>query len=255
MSNVLTIDLNADLGEFSDEISLARDTELMRYVTSANVACGGHTGDENTIRTTVLAAKAHGVAVGAHPSYPDRENFGRIEMAIAMDELKKSVTEQIVRLIEIALQEGVSASHVKPHGALYHSANKNTDIARMIAEVVLSLDRNLVLVGQSGSTALGVYRSTGLRTVSEGFVDRCYESNGSLRNRQLPGSVLASTEHVQRQAVSIALRQPVTAYDGTSLRVEAETLCLHSDTPNAVSLARLVRERLISAGVQVRSFH
>lgn len=254
MRQAITIDLNADLGEFANESSLARDAELMRYVTTANVACGGHAGDETTIRRTITAAKAVGVAVGAHPSYPDRENFGRVEMRIALDQLEQSIAEQIRLLVEIAREEGVRASHVKPHGALYHSANKSREVARAIARAVISVGRDLVVIGQSGSSALEEYRSAGLRTVAEAFVDRSYNADGKLRDRKLPGALLDSAEAAKEQAIRIALRQPFSAFDGTLLRIEADTICLHSDTPDSVTVARLVQRGLVDAGVQIGRF-
>ncbi len=246
-----SIDLNADLGESPEALANGADFEMMRYITSANVACGGHAGDENTMRQTVNAAKELNVAVGAHPSYPDRQNFGRLELTIAPAELEKSVREQISSLLKIADQFGLRLVHVKPHGALYHATNKVRETALAVGRALQAIDPQLIMVGQAGALALEVWREMGLRTASEAFADRRYEPDGTLRKRTLPGALLETPERAAQQALDIVLRRRVIASDGSELPLLANTICMHSDTPGAATIAREVNQRLRAAGVRV----
>ena len=252
MSNDV-IDLNADLGESPELLRSGADAALMRYITSANVACGGHAGDAATMAETVALAKSLGVAVGAHPGYPDRANFGRMEIAIQAEALEQSVCEQIAALMEVAARTGVRVVHIKPHGALYHSTNKNGAAAEAVGRAALSLDRGFIMVGQAGSTSLKIWSGMGLRCVGEAFADRAYEADGTLRKRSLPGALLEGPQAAASQALSIALHQSVTAHDGSTMHVNAQTLCLHSDTPGAASIARAINEALKNAGVSLRA--
>ena len=246
------IDINSDLGESPEALASGADFELMRYITSANVACGGHAGDESTMRQTVEAAKKLHVAVGAHPSYPDRENFGRLESPMAPAALESSVREQIAALAAVAKQFGVRLVHVKPHGALYHATNKDREIALAVGRAVQAVDPQLIMVGQAGAPALEVWRGMGLRCATEAFADRAYEPDGTLRKRTLPNALL-DTEHAAQQALGIALNHKVVASDGSGLPVIAQTICIHSDTPGAAGIARKVHEGLEAAGVHVRA--
>jgi 5-oxoprolinase (ATP-hydrolysing) subunit A len=249
----LWMDINSDLGESDESLANGTDAELMRYITSANVACGGHAGDEHTMRETVRIAKQLGVAVGAHPGYPDRENFGRIESQLSPTEIEASVRDQIAALGEIAESLGVSVVHCKPHGALYHAANKSAEVAAAIGRAVLEGDEQLIMVGQAGSATLELWTSMGLTCAGEAFADRAYEPDGILRKRTLPGALLEDPSKAARQAVEIATRQAATATDGTQLRVAAQTVCIHSDTPGSVAIAKAVNEGLRAAGVRVRA--
>jgi UPF0271 protein len=224
----------------------------MRFITSANVACGGHAGNESTMRQTVAAAKELKVAVGAHPSYPDRENFGRLETPMAPAALVSSVRDQIASLAKVAERLGVRLIHVKPHGALYHATNKDREIALAVGRAVQSIDPRLIMVGQAGSSSLEVWRGMGLHCAAEAFADRVYEPNGTLRKRSLPGALLDAPERAARQALDIALRHKVVTSDGSELQLVARTICIHSDTPGAAAIAREVNQRLTAAGVQVR---
>jgi len=247
------IDINSDLGESPEALASGADFELMRYITSANVACGGHAGDENTMRQTIAAAKELNVAVGAHPSYPDRENFGRLESPMPPALLESSVRQQIASLVRVAGRFGVRLVHVKAHGALYHATNKDREIARAVGRAVKEIDPQLIMVGQAGASALKVWREMGLRTAAEAFADRVYELDGTLRKRTLPGALLDTPEHAAQQALGIALNHKVIAGDGSALPLVAQTICIHSDTPGAAAIARGVNERLKAAGVQVRA--
>jgi len=252
MEDIL-IDINSDLGESPEALASGADLELMRYITSANVACGGHAGDESTMRQTVEAAKKLNVAVGAHPSYPDRENFGRLESAMPPAALESSVREQIAALAKVAERFGLRLVHVKPHGALYHATNKDREIALAVGRAVQAVDPRLIMVGQAGASALDLWRAMGLRCVAEAFVDRAYERDGTLRKRTLPGALLETPDRAARQALDIALRHTVVAGDGSQLPLTAQTVCIHSDTPGAAAIAREVHQRLEATGVKVRA--
>ena len=249
----LWMDINSDLGESEKSLANGTDFELMRSITSANVACGGHAGDERTMRETVRIAKQLGVAVGAHPGYPDRENFGRIESPMSAAEVEATVRDQIAALAEIAAPLGVQLVHCKPHGALYHAANKSAEVAAAIGRAVLESDEQLIMVGQAGSATLTLWESMGLSCAAEAFADRAYEPDGILRKRALPGALLDDPAMAARQAVDIATRQIAMATDGTELKVVAQTVCIHSDTPGSVAIARAVNQALKQAGVQVRA--
>jgi 5-oxoprolinase (ATP-hydrolysing) subunit A len=247
-----TIDLNADLGESPERLVDGSDAELMRYITSASVACGGHAGDALTMEQTLDLARRNHVAAGAHPSYPDLAGFGRTALNIPMAELETSIADQLSRLLSIARRLQVPIVHVKPHGALYHSCNHDPEIARALSRAVLAVDSRIVLIGQAGHHCLGIYREMGLRTAAEAFADRAYEPDGTLRNRTLPGALLDSLERASAQAVSLATRGRVLTTSGSELAISADTLCIHSDTPSAAVIARAVGERLATADVSLQ---
>jgi UPF0271 protein len=251
--NEPSIDLNSDLGESPESLANGADFELMRHITSASIACGGHAGDARTMKRTLESAEELGVAPGAHPSYPDRANFGRVEIEIAIDELEASVREQIAALARLGNEVGVRLRHVKPHGALYHAVNRHREVALAIGRAVMAVDSKLITVGQAGSPCLDVWRNQGLRSAGEAFADRAYERDGTLRQRNLPSALLEDPECAARQALDIALRHKVGLGDGSELHLLAKTLCIHSDTPGAAGIARVVSERLKAAGVQIRA--
>jgi 5-oxoprolinase (ATP-hydrolysing) subunit A len=248
----ISIDINSDLGESPEALANGLDFELMRSITSANVACGGHAGDESTMPQTLTAARELNVAVGAHPGYPDRVNFGRVEMPLSPADIETTVREQILSLGEVAWNLGMGIVHVKPHGALYHAA-RDRQVAEAIGRAAISVDPKLVMVGQAGSVTLTYWREMGLRCVGEAFADRAYEKNGKLRSRTLPGALLELPARAAQQALDIVLHQRAITHDGGELAIDAETLCIHSDTPNAAAIAREVRSQLASARVIVRS--
>jgi UPF0271 protein len=251
-SHQLRIDLNADLAESVERLANGSDAELMRYITSANIACGAHAGDAVTMEQTLELAQKLGLTVGAHPSYPDRENFGRIALDMPHADLTSAVHDQLSELSAIAQRLGIPIVHVKPHGALYHSCNTDAEVARSVSRAVLAVDSHLIMVGQAGSSCLAIYREMGLRAVAEAFADRAYEPDGALRSRKLAGSLLEDPAAATAQAESIVVRGVVTTTSGSELPLSAETLCMHSDTPGAATIARTVRERLTAAAVQIR---
>ena len=239
------IDLNADVGEGLDDA----DAAILPLITSANIACGGHAGDLRTMRTTVALAIEHGVGIGAHPGYPDRDGFGRREIDIDAAELRASVGEQLHALAAVAAEAGAHVVHVKPHGLLYNQAAADPGLARLLAEVVAAWDPGVVLVGLAGSHVLAAGRAAGLRVAAEGFADRAYEPDGSLRPRSRPGALHQEPAVVAAQAVSIARAGRAPLESGGWVPVAAQTLCLHGDEPGAVENARAVRAALAVAGV------
>jgi UPF0271 protein len=244
----LRIDLNADLGERPEAYEV--DAELMNYISSVNIACGGHAGDEESIRRMVELAQSLGVAVGAHPSFPDRANFGRVAMKIEPAVLQRSLEQQIGLLADVATRYGVKVGHVKPHGALYHSASSDATVAPAIVNAVRAVDPSLIVVAQYASKALDCYRRAGLLTATEAFADRAYESNGALRSRTFSGALLDENCAVE-QAKTIVLEGKVIASNGAQLSIHPDTLCFHSDTPSATVIARRVREALQQSRVRI----
>ena len=216
------VDLNCDLGELSDT---ALEEALMRQVTSANIACGGHAGDEETMRRTVVLAHRYSVHIGAHPGYPDRAGFGRVELPLTAAEIAETVEEQVRRLAAIT-----DIGHVKPHGALYNVAAGNEGVARAIADGVALFSREVTLVGLAGSRMLEVWRSMGFRVAAEAFADRRYETDGSLRPRRFADALITDPAAAAEQAVRLA--------------ASAQTICVHSDTPGSVAIAAAVRSAL-----------
>jgi len=248
-----TIDLNCDLGESYGPYRLGNDEALMSLITSANVACGYHAGDPVVMDRTVRLAVAHGVAVGAHPGFPDLVGFGRRPMHLAPEEVENDILYQVGALAAFAHAAGSALVHVKPHGALYNMAAADIAVARAIARGVARAGPHLVLVGLAGSALLAAAQEIGLRAASEGFADRAYEADGTLRSRKLPGAVLRDPEAAATQAVQIARDGYVTACTGERVPLHADTLCIHGDTPAAVEIVRAIRRKLAETGIKVAS--
>jgi UPF0271 protein len=244
------IDLNADVGESFGPWPMGADAELIPLVSSVNVACGAHAGDPATILRTAALAHAHGVALGAHPGYPDLAGFGRRDLAIAAADLRASLIVQVGAVQAAARVAGAIVRHVKPHGALYNRAARDPDLAATIAAAIRDLDPGLVLVGMAGSASIAAGRSAGLVVAEEAFADRRYEADGTLRSRLLPGALLGPDEAAE-QAVGIARDRTVRAEDGSPLTVRADTICIHGDSPGAVAIARAVVTALGLAGIRV----
>jgi UPF0271 protein len=223
------IDLNCDMGELDDA---RHEAALMEYITSANIACGGHAGDDATMERTAHLALARGVRIGAHPGYPDRANFGRIEMAMTSAEIEDTVAEQIQRLDAIVRRLGGEIAHVKPHGALYNVAVRNADVARAIGNGVARWNRTVPIFGLAASPMLEVWREMGITPVGEAFADRRYEADGTLRPRKYPDALITDPEAAALQAVKLAR-------SGT-----AQTICVHGDTPGAVEILKACRAAL-----------
>jgi UPF0271 protein len=245
------IDLNCDAGESFGQWILGDDAALFPHVTSVNIACGFHAGDPAVIRRTIELARRHDVAVGAHPSYPDLPGFGRRSMDLSPDEIEDAVLYQIGAVSAFARAADVPLTHVKPHGALYNRAARDAAVAGAIARAVAHFGDDLILVGLAGSALMGAGRAAGLRVAREGFADRAYEPDGSLRLRTLDGAVLNDIEGIVLQAIGLARDGCVQTIAG-ELRLEIDTICLHGDTPGAARLAHVLRDGLQQAGVPVR---
>jgi UPF0271 protein len=246
-----SIDLNSDLGESFGRWSLGSDVELMRSITSANVACGFHAGDPCVMRETVRLAKSAGVAIGAHPGFPDLVGFGRRNMSASSQEVEDFVIYQIAALAGIAAAEQVRLQHVKPHGALYNMAIRDRRLADAIARGVAAFDRTLILFGLPGTELVRAAEGAGLKFAAEGFADRAYEPDGSLTPRDHAGAVIHEPDEVVRRAVRMAQDGLVTATNGRDIGMQVETICTHGDTPGSHELTRRIREALERSGVRI----
>jgi UPF0271 protein len=224
------IDLNCDMGELEDT---AHEAALMQYITSANIACGGHAGDDAIMERTARLAMERGVRIGAHPGYPDRENFGRLEIPMTAEEIESTVKQQIERLERVVRALGGEIAHVKAHGALYNVAVKNATVARAIGNAILKWNPNVTVFGLAGSPMLGWWREMGLAVAAEGFADRRYEADGTLRSRKFPDALITNPKEAAAQAVRLA-REGI-----------AQTICVHGDTPGAVAILKECREALL----------
>src|SRR5467141_2807602 len=246
----LRIDLNCDMGELPEAIADGTQESLMPSLTSVNVACGGHAGDEQTMKTTIEQALRWKLAIGAHPGYPDRANFGRLELKVSPNEISDSIFDQVNTLAAVAARCRARAVHVKPHGALYNQAVKNRELAGAIAEAVARWSRDAVLVGLAGSPMLDVFREAGFAVAAEAFADRRYEADGTLRSRKFEDALIRNPEEAAWQALGIAERGVVIASDGSEVSVDARTLCIHGDTPGAPKIAETVARTLREAGIE-----
>ncbi len=224
------IDLNCDMGELEDA---AHEAALMEYITSANIACGGHAGDESTMERTARLALGRGVRIGAHPGYPDREHFGRIEIPMAPEEIAATVLEQIRRLEAVVRRLGGTIVHVKPHGELYNVGVRKPEVARAIAEGVLRWNPATTIFGLAGSRMLEIWREMGLNVAGEGFADRRYEPDGTLRSRKFPDALITDPREAAAQAARLAREG------------KAQTICVHSDTPGSVEILKACRDSLL----------
>ena len=248
-----SMDLNCDMGELAEAVAGGTQESLMPHLTSVSVACGGHAGDEHTMRRTIEQALRWKLAIGAHPGYADRVHFGREEMHLPEKEIAETVFEQVRRLAEIAAACGAAITHVKAHGALYNQAARDRVIARAIADGVARWRRDVVLVGLAGSLMLDAFRDAGFPVVAEAFADRRYEPDGALRSRRLDDALILDSAQAAQQAVRIAGRGSVIASDGTEIAVDAQTICIHGDTPGAPQIAAAVAQALRHAGVTLRA--
>jgi len=248
---VKTIDLNADIGESYGAWRMGDDAAVVPHISSANIACGFHAGDAQSMRRTVALCARHGVAIGAHPSLPDLQGFGRREMKIAADEAYAQVLYQIGALAGFAHAAGTKLHHVKPHGALYNMAARDRPLADAIAHAVRDFDPGLILVGLAGSASIVAASEAKLACAQEAFCDRRYRADGSLTPRSQAGSVIEEIDQAIEQAVSIATRNEAIADDGSHVRVVADTLCVHGDRADAGEFARRLRAALEHEGLRV----
>ncbi len=240
----MSIDINSDMGELNHLLADGTYEKLMDHVTSINVACGGHAGDPEMMNVMVALAKSKGVKLGAHPSFADKENFGR-EVIEDFDpnELLDSIRDQIETLVDIASEHEMELTHVKPHGALYNLAVNNEEISQTIAEAIIDVNSSFKAVGLAGSKMITVFDELGLDVISESYVDRMYEADGTLRSRKFDDALITDPEKAANQMKSM-LNGNIVAVDGTELQVKIQSVCVHSDTPNAVEIAAAVKNQL-----------
>lgn len=244
------IDLNADLGEDPDAVS--RDIALMAYISSCNIACGGHAGDSGSMAQMVTAAQAAKIAIGAHPSYPDRTNFGRVTLAINVPVLIDALVAQIASLQAIAAQLGSHLHHIKPHGALYNDMADDIALSTDIVHALGMAFPDLAIMGLSGGACQSAASQAGMGFIAEGFIDRAYADNARLVPRAQPGAVLINDPDRLAQALSIAQTQMVTTNSGKSIKMAAQSLCIHSDSQGALETAKKVRESLLANGLKMQ---
>jgi len=241
---VQRIDLNCDLGE-----GAGHDAELMPFITSANIACGGHAGDAASMRAAVELARNHGAAIGAHPGLADREHFGRRELPLTADQARELIATQVAALAAVARQAGARLAHVKPHGALYNMAARDAALAEAVADAVRQAGPELILFGLAGSCLLDAARDRGLRTASEVFADRTYQRDGSLTPRSRPDAMIQEEDDAVAQVLRMAREGRVRAIGGRDVEVRADTVCVHGDGPHAVAFARRLHAELARAGI------
>jgi len=242
----MQIDLNADLGE-----GCGNDEAILEHISSINVACAWHAGSAEEMLSLVRAARLHKVAIGAHPSFPDRENFGRREMVLPLPQVRAGVLYQIGALQGIVRAEGGELSHVKPHGALYNQAARDPELAHCIARAIHDFNPGLPVMGLAGSVFIAALRAEGVLAIEEGFADRRYAPDGRLTNRSLPGALIEEEADVLAQVLSLVKHGTAVAVDGSTCRIRAQTICLHGDGPHALEYARGVRAMLRREGVEV----
>lgn len=252
MTQAHFIDLNADLGEMPEAID--RDIKILSLVSSANIACGGHAGDEQSMRLMIRHAKTHNVRIGAHPSYPDKENFGRKPMDIKPEELSQSLNNQINSLISIAKEEDATLSYVKPHGALYNEAMDNEALSATIVYAIKEIDPALALMGMAQSALEKTARAAGLNFIAEAFIDRRYTANARLQSRAIEGALITDYDIQSQQALSLASGKAIIA-EGMKLIIKAQSLCIHSDSDGALESTIKLRKMLLDNGITIKAHH
>jgi len=246
-----SIDLNCDLGEWREANGFQKDASIMPFISSCNIACGGHIGDQDSMRSTIRLALEHNVGIGAHPSYPDWDNFGRKVLEISPSELKANLIDQLSGFISILAEEGGELHHVKPHGALYNEAAINPDVAKTVIEVIQEISPWSPVYTQEGSFFDKMAKVSGVRLIYEVFADRAYEENLRLRSRALDGAIIHKKENVLEHIHQMVIEGKVKTYSGKMLSIRAETMCLHSDTEGSIQLAMEIFEYLKLNGVEI----
>ena len=243
-----SLDLNADLGE-----GVGDDAAMLDIVSSANIACGGHAGDETSMRAALRSAKARGVVVGAHPGFPDRANFGRTRMVLPPEELDAAIRAQVRMLVELGEEEDWPVRYVKLHGALANMAAEEPAIAALCFAAVEGLVRDMAILAIDNSAQSEIAEALGFRTIREAYADRAYQPGGLLVPRQMPGAVLHDRDAIAARAIRLAEAGEIVAVDGGTIKTTARSLCIHGDTPDAVEIARAVKTGLAAAGVEIRA--
>ena len=234
------IDINCDIGESLDFLLSGHDEALMAFINSVNIACGFHAGGQEIMEKTIENAKKYNLNIGAHPGFDDIANFGRNEIDLPFGEVKELVSTQLSILGKVLKVKGLKMKHVKPHGALYNMSAKNSEYARAIAEAVYEFDNDLILFGLSGSLSISEAQKKGLKTYAECFADRSYQSDGSLANRSLANALKSDVEDIKKQTQSLVNGAAISTLDGKLIELQCDTICIHSDTPNALELAKAI---------------
>ena len=248
---MISIDLNADLGESFGRYTLGMDEKIMEVISSANIACGFHAGDPMVMERTVRLAAEAGIAIGAHPGFPDLMGFGRRNMAVSPEEARAYILYQLGALDAFLRPMGIRMRHVKPHGALYNMAAADEQLARAICGAVKDFDPELRLVGLSGSLLIHAAEKTGLRAISEVFADRAYEADGSLVSRRKPGAIISDEREALRRVIRMVKEGKVKAINGEEIAIRAESVCVHGDGEKALLFAKSIREALTANDIQV----
>lgn len=248
------VDLNCDIGEDFGRYTLANQKEILKYVTSANIACGFHAGDPSVMRETVKVALENHVKIGAHPGLPDLVGFGRREMAITYQEAYDMVVYQVGALQAFLTIEGEKMQHVKPHGALYNMAAKDPEIAEAIAKAVYDISPDLILFGLASSELTKAGEKIGLRTAHEVFADRTYQADGTLTSRKLPNALITNHDQAVKQVIRMVKEGKVTSCQGTDVSLRADTVCIHGDGEHAIDFAKYIKNELQNNGIEVKSF-
>jgi UPF0271 protein len=244
---MLHIDINCDMGE-----GIGNEELLMPFISSANIACGFHAGDENEMKRMAELCLQYGVAIGAHPSFPDKENFGRAAMNFTAEKIQHIIKVQLNTLNKIVIGRGGRMHHVKPHGALYNTAARDILLAMSIAEAVKDFDSELIYYGLSGSVMIDEARESGLRIAHEVFADRTYQPDGSLTSRSEPGALITNPDKAILQVMQMINEKMVTAANGENIAIQADTICIHGDGSNAVEFAKKIHNSLLAAGIQIK---
>lgn len=247
------VDLNSDLGESFGAYTIGMDEEILKYVSSANIACGWHAGDPMVMERTIALAKKFGTAVGAHPGFPDRMGFGRRNMAVTPAEARAYVKYQLGAFTAFAKSEGMEVQHVKLHGAFYNMAAVDEALAYAVCEAIRDVDSNLILLGLAGSKMIEAAKAIGLPAASEVFADRAYHDDGTLVSRKLPGAVIHEKKEALRRVIRMVKEGVVESVNGTVIPIQADSICVHGDNPSALEFVKLIRETLLAEGVEIRS--
>lgn len=250
---MFTVDLNSDLGESFGDYILGMDNEVLKYVSSANVACGWHAGDPVIMNNTVKLAEEMAVSVGAHPGYNDLMGFGRRNMKLSSNELKMYVKYQLGALMAISEIYGVKIQHLKPHGAMYNEAAINYEYARAISEAIYEVDKNIILLGLANSEMINAGKAVGIKTANEVFADRAYMDDGTLAPRNMDGAVIKDSDLVIKRAVKMIKEEIVESINGEKISIKADSICVHGDNPKAVEFVKKIRESFESEGIKIKN--
>ncbi len=245
------VDLNSDVGESFGSYKLGLDSEVLKYVSSANIACGWHAGDAMVMQKTVELAIKEDTCIGAHPGFPDLMGFGRRDLKVTKEEAKNYVKYQIGALWAFAESNGTKLQHVKAHGGLYNMAAKDPELAMAIAEAIYEVDKNLILMGLANSEMINAGKAVGLKTANEVFADRAYNTDGTLVSRKLEGSMITDEELALKRVVRMVKEGKVQAINGEDIEIKADSICVHGDNPKAVEFVKLIKEALENEGVQI----